>query len=57
METRDGLIKEKMPLHRLLYFIMFFPTISSGPIDRYRRFAKDEQKVWTKGEYADLLYT
>lgn len=29
METRDGLIKEKMPLHRLLYFIMFFPTISS----------------------------
>ncbi|MCY8920995.1 D-alanyl-lipoteichoic acid biosynthesis protein DltB [Bacillus atrophaeus] len=56
METRDGLIKEKPPLHRLLYFILFFPTISSGPIDRYRRFAKDEQKAWTKEEYADLLY-
>ncbi|QJC98210.1 D-alanine transferase from DCP to undecaprenylphosphate for lipoteichoic acid and wall teichoic acid [Bacillus mojavensis] len=57
MEARDGLLKEQLPLHRLLYFILFFPTISSGPIDRYRRFVKDEQKAWTKEEYADLLYT
>lgn len=41
IETRDGLIKKKMPIHRLVYFIVFFPTISSGPIDRYRRFEKD----------------
>ncbi|BBP91312.1 hypothetical protein BsIDN1_49300 [Bacillus safensis] len=42
IETRDGLIKKKIPIHRLVYFIVFFfPTISSGPIDRYRRFEKD----------------
>lgn len=29
MEARDGLLKEQLPLHRLLYFILFFPTISS----------------------------
>ncbi|MDA7025268.1 D-alanyl-lipoteichoic acid biosynthesis protein DltB [Bacillus sp. CLL-7-23] len=57
LETRDGLIKKQIPISRLIYFIVFFPTISSGPIDRYRRFEKDEQKTWTKEEYQDLLYT
>lgn len=56
METRDGLIKKSPPLTRLLYFILFFPTISSGPIDRYRRFEKDEQKAIPKEEYKQLLY-
>ncbi|WFA05040.1 D-alanyl-lipoteichoic acid biosynthesis protein DltB [Bacillus sp. HSf4] len=56
IETRDGLIKKQVPLGRLLYFILFFPTISSGPIDRYRRFEKDEQTVWTKEQYEELLY-
>ena len=32
METRDGLIKQNPSISRLLYFILFFPTISSGPI-------------------------
>jgi len=36
----DGLIKEVDPL-AYLSFLLFFPTISSGPIDRYRRFERD----------------
>ncbi|OIK15617.1 D-alanyl-lipoteichoic acid biosynthesis protein DltB [Bacillus sp. MUM 116] len=56
METRDGLIKQTIPLHRLLYFILFFPTISSGPIDRYRRFDKDLKQELTGEEYKMLLY-
>lgn len=56
METRDKLIKTNPPIGRLIYFILFFPTISSGPIDRYRRFEKDEQRVYTKDEYKLLLY-
>ncbi|MGG1401012.1 D-alanyl-lipoteichoic acid biosynthesis protein DltB [Bacillus salipaludis] len=56
METRDGLIKQNIPLPRLLYFILFFPTISSGPIDRYRRFDKDLKQELTGVEYKQLLY-
>jgi membrane protein involved in D-alanine export len=56
METRDGLIKNDIPLHRLLYFILFFPTISSGPIDRYRRFDKDMNTEISGEQYKLLLY-
>lgn len=56
METRDGLIKRDIPLARLLYFILFFPTISSGPIDRYRRFDKDYQAEITPEQYKLYLY-
>ena len=56
METRDGLIKKDMPLSRLLYFILFFPTISSGPIDRYRRFDKDLELEISREQYKLLLY-
>lgn len=56
METRDGLIKEDPPLHRLLYFILFFPTISSGPIDRYRRFEKELNSEINREQYKLLLY-
>lgn len=56
METRDGLIKKVPPISQLLYFILFFPTISSGPIDRYRRFEKDVQREITREEYKVLLY-
>lgn len=56
METRDGLLKKGIPLVRLLYFILFFPTISSGPIDRYRRFEKDVQADLTIEEYKLLLF-
>ncbi|MDR1521568.1 MAG: D-alanyl-lipoteichoic acid biosynthesis protein DltB [Streptococcaceae bacterium] len=40
MELRDNLIK-KVPILTFLYFLSFFPTISSGPIDRFRRFQKE----------------
>ncbi|MDR0690928.1 MAG: D-alanyl-lipoteichoic acid biosynthesis protein DltB, partial [Streptococcaceae bacterium] len=40
MELRDNLIK-KVPILDFLYFLYFFPTISSGPIDRFRRFQKE----------------
>lgn len=56
IETRDGLIKKQLPITRLLYFILFFPTISSGPIDRFRRFDKDLQAVLTKEQYKLLVY-
>ncbi len=56
METRDGLIKKDLPLSQLLYFILFFPTISSGPIDRYRRFAKDLEVKISGEQYKLLLY-
>jgi membrane protein involved in D-alanine export len=39
----------------LFMFLFFFPTISSGPIDRYRRFAGDWRKTRTRAEFvADL---
>lgn len=56
IETRDGLIKKQIPVVRLLYFILFFPTISSGPIDRYRRFDKDLEASLSKDQYKQLVY-
>jgi membrane protein involved in D-alanine export len=56
METRDGLIKNNIPVVQLLYFILFFPTISSGPIDRYRRFDKEIKAAISKEQYKMLLY-
>jgi len=35
LETRDGLMKEKIAIVELAYFLLFFPTVSSGPIDRW----------------------
>jgi membrane protein involved in D-alanine export len=34
-----------------LAFLFFFPTISSGPIDRYRRFTGDWKKKRTRAEF------
>ncbi|RDB55237.1 D-alanyl-lipoteichoic acid biosynthesis protein DltB [Paraeggerthella hongkongensis] len=54
IEIRDGLITD-MTLLDYLYFISFFPVITSGPIDRSRRFMEDAAKRFSKSEYADLL--
>ncbi|WP_414054101.1 D-alanyl-lipoteichoic acid biosynthesis protein DltB [Macrococcus equi] len=54
LEVRDKRIKS-MNTYNLLRFLLFFPTISSGPIDRYKRFLKDEAKPLTKERYSDLL--
>ncbi len=35
--------------------LLFFPSISSGPIDRSRRFHEDYEKVYTRQEYLELL--
>lgn len=53
MEMRDGLIKS-VPLKDFLYFFYFYPTISSGPIDRFRRFSK-ELKAPVSQKYLELL--
>lgn len=54
LEITDGLIKE-LPLADLTFFVLFFPTLASGPIDRSRRFQQDADRVWTRDEYAYLL--
>ena len=54
IEIRDGLIEE-MGTVEYLYFITFFAVFTSGPIDRSRRFREDFNKVFERGEYADLL--
>jgi membrane protein involved in D-alanine export len=46
---QDNLIKKVNPL-QYLTFLLFFPAISSGPIDRYRRFAQDWDKERSKEE-------
>ena len=54
MEIRDKRIKT-LNLFEVLKFLTFFPTISSGPIDRYKRFNKDIAKELTQERYSDLL--
>jgi len=54
METRDGAIKELKPFE-FVRFLLFFPTITSGPIDRFKRFQKDVLKVPSRDEYIVLL--
>lgn len=56
IEIYDGVIKE---VHEIAFlnFILFFPSLSSGPIDRSRRFENDYEKVYTRKEYAELLGT
>ena len=51
IEIYDGTIKE-IKFSTLVYFIIFFPTLSSGPIDRYRRF---EENLNTKIEKDDYI--
>lgn len=36
----DGVVKD-LPPARYVAYLLFFPTISAGPIDRYRRFGED----------------
>lgn len=54
MEIRDGSIKE-IKSWKVIQFISFFPTISSGPIDRYKRFVKDDNKISNGERYRELL--
>ena len=56
-ETYDGIIKEPIGLIDYLQFLLFFPTISSGPIDRSRRFMEDIHQTIPRAEYIELLGT
>jgi membrane protein involved in D-alanine export len=46
---QEGLIQALPPM-QYLSFLLFFPTISSGPIDRYQRFKIDWDHTRTKNE-------
>lgn len=54
IEIYDGEIKSINCLDTL-YFLIFFPTISSGPIDRSRRFNNDCDKQLNRSDYIQLL--
>jgi membrane protein involved in D-alanine export len=51
---QDGVIIA-LPLTQYCAFLLFFPAISAGPIDRYRRFSQDWERRRTRAEFlADL---
>ncbi|MDN5014512.1 D-alanyl-lipoteichoic acid biosynthesis protein DltB [Streptococcus sp. SO2] len=54
LEISDGLIKEKVSVKDYLQFLLFFPTVSAGPIDRSRRFLKEINEVMPRKEYLEL---
>lgn len=54
LEISDGLIKEKISVKNYLQFLLFFPTVSSGPIDRSRRFLKEINEVMPRKDYLEL---
>ena len=51
---RDGVIAAPR-LFDFFGFLFFFPTISAGPIDRYRRFEGDWKKRRTRDEFVSDL--
>lgn len=56
IEVHDGLIaRDELGLEDWLYFLLFFPQFSSGPIDRSRRFAADAHATPSRDEYAGML--
>lgn len=54
IEIYDGLIKDVRPID-FIYFLIFFPCLSSGPIDRSRRFDEDLNRFISKAEYENML--
>lgn len=54
LEISDGLIKEKISVKDYLQFLLFFPTVSSGPIDRSRRFLKEINESMPREDYLEL---
>lgn len=54
IESYDGII-EKSNFFSTIGFLIFFPVLSSGPIDRSRRFEQDFNRRWEKQEYVEFL--
>jgi membrane protein involved in D-alanine export len=52
--VQDGLISS-LPIVQYLAYLLFFPTISSGPVDRYRRFALDWNRDRSRAEFLQDL--
>lgn len=57
IEISDGIIKEKYSFLDYLHFLLFFPTVSSGPIDRSRRFFDDIKTIMPREAYLELAGT
>jgi len=51
---RDKVVTALPPL-TYFAFLFFFPTVSSGPIDRFRRFSQDWQRRRSRTEFLDDL--
>ena len=51
---RDNVIKQ-LSLPQFFGFLFFFPTLSSGPIDRYRRFGQDWNRLRGRHEFLEDL--
>jgi membrane protein involved in D-alanine export len=54
LAVHDGLVGSLAPASYLGYLV-WFPTISAGPIDRYRRFLADWKHDRTRGEFLQDL--
>ena len=54
IEMRDGVLKE-FTLWEFLRFMLFMPTFSSGPIDRFKRFNEDYKTIPEREELLDML--
>ncbi|MGT2847268.1 D-alanyl-lipoteichoic acid biosynthesis protein DltB [Streptococcus massiliensis] len=54
MEMRDGVLKD-FSLWQFLRFMLFMPTFSSGPIDRFKRFNEDYENIPDRDELLDML--
>ena len=55
IETRDGLI-DHLDAFEYFYFLVFFPTITSGPILRSRAFVESIEEKLSRDGYLELLY-
>ena len=54
IELRDGVLKD-FSLWEFLRFMLFMPTFSSGPIDRFKRFNQDYENIPERDELLDML--
>ena len=54
LDIYDGRLQKLRPV-ALGYFLLFFPAVSSGPIDRYRRFLSDLDHPPDREHYRTLL--
>ena len=54
LDIYDGRLQKLRPV-ALGYFLLFFPAVNSGPIDRYRRFLSDLDRPPDREHYRTLL--